>query len=399
MAGNAFQQTMLGLEFDQDRSGPADLFSQACVEQYDDSDPSQYGYLFAQVFEPQVLLEVAALGGVDHEAVTTLVHRPTATLADLADAVDHVDELAVVGQIHLTAALVSISRFDVAARVLTAASARAVSARDKFEIAMLDFVIRNRRDDGTGTAQAFRRMRAAIETGTLPPERVLDACAQGVVWYFKRRELAEADYEWYLAKGADLADRKGLVEPAALSSWYRGIAMVPAARGEVETTRRYMEQARVAASMTLDRRNRPYELHLMKTYHESSLKEHLYLNRDLERVEESGRALIDLDPAWSPSYGELAEAYVKFGRFDEAAGLFDQAASIGPPYVGYHELNAARCHDRLGNDEQALSLYLRLVERGATNEDVVGPARRLAVRTGHPAAGDLPATLPVANPA
>lgn len=385
---------MLGLEFDTTGPDAADLFSQACVEQYHDSDPGQYGYLFAQVFEAQVVQEVAAIEGVDHEAVTTLAYQPTATIAALAEAVDNVQDLPVVGQVHLTAALVSISRFDVAAKVLATAARRAATARDEFEIAMLDFVIRNRRDDGAGVAQAFARMRAAIETGQLPPERTVDACAQGVVWYLKRRELAEADYEWFMAKGAELADQDGLVEPAALSSWYRGIAMVPAARGEVEATRRYMERARDAANATLDRRDRPYELHLMKTYHESSLKEHLFLTRDLDRVEESGRALIELDPAWSPSYGELAEAYVKFGRYEQAAALFEQAALIGPPYVGYHELHAARCHDKLGNDEQALALYLRLVERGATQDDVLDPARRLAAKTGRPAAALLSAPDP-----
>lgn len=37
-------------------------------------------------------------------------------------------------------------------------------------------------------------MRAAIQTGRVPPDRALDACAQAVVWYLKRKEPIEADY-------------------------------------------------------------------------------------------------------------------------------------------------------------------------------------------------------------
>ncbi|MBM0275409.1 tetratricopeptide repeat protein [Micromonospora tarensis] len=236
-------------------------------------------------------------------------------------------------------------------------------------------------------------MRAAIESRALPPDRVMDACAQGVVWFLKRRELSEADFDWFVATGTALAEQPGLVEPAALSSWYRGVAMIPAAKGEVAATRRYMEHARAAARETITKRPRAYEMHLMKTYHESSLKEHMYLTRDEDRAEESGRALIAIDPAWSPSYGELAEAYVRFGRPGPAAELFETAVRIGPPYVGHHLLQAARCRERAGDHELALAHYLSLVDTAEPSPEVVTAALALARRLSHPAQTRLAAAL------
>jgi tetratricopeptide (TPR) repeat protein len=241
-------------------------------------------------------------------------------------------------------------------------------------------------------------MRIALETGEVPPDRAMDACAQAVVWYLKRRELSKVDYEWYLARGTELAETSDLVDPAVLSSWYRGVAMVPASRGEVESTHAAMERAREAALVTLSHRPRAYEMHLMKTYYESSLKEHMYLTRDIDRAEESGQALIAIDPAWAPSYGELAEAYLAFGRPKPAAELFETAISIGPPYVGHHRLQAARCHQKLGHDEEALEHYLALVLPEGTSHAVVLAALSLAEKTDHPARRELAAALASSGP-
>jgi hypothetical protein len=65
--------------------------------------------------------------------------------------------------------------------------------------------------------------------------------------------------------------------------------------------------------------------------------------------------LIDLDQVWAPSYGELADAHRHFGHVAEAAELYAQAASLGPPYVGHHLLRAASCAEEAGQPELALS--------------------------------------------
>ncbi|MET9730308.1 tetratricopeptide repeat protein [Streptomyces sp. NPDC006458] len=375
---NAFQDTLLGLEFTPDPDRPADLFSRACAEEFAHMRLDRFGYLLAQVFEPNVLLEAALLTDLPYESVADLSHRPTESMTRLAELADQAADLPVVAVVNVASALISVSRFDIAARLLVDAYSRATTPREAFEAAMLSFVVTNRRDDGTDSPRQFHRMRTAAETREVPDNRVLDACSQAVVWYLKRKELPESEYRWFLDTGTRLAEARDRLDPGAVSSWYRALAMVPAAEGSAATTRRYMEYAREAAEDTMARRPRAYETHFLKTYHESSLKEHMYLTRDLDRAEEAGRALIALDPSWAPSYGELAEAYVVFGRTEQAAELYEQAVAAGPPYVGHHMLRAARCHQRAGNTHRALTLHRDLSHLAPHDEDVLRTGLDLA---------------------
>jgi tetratricopeptide (TPR) repeat protein len=380
---NSFAQVMLGLAYD-DAVAP-DLFSQACIEEYQQSDPAEFGYLFAQVFEPTVLEEIALLARLDHEDVANLRHQPTDTMRSLANRLGEIRELPTVPLVNVAAALLSISRFNLARGALTEAGARSLTAREQFEIGMLEFVISNRCEDGGSTPAAFARMQAAIEAGDLPPDRVIDACAQAVVWYSKRREISRSSFEYFLSLGRRLAGVPGLVGSAALSSWYRGVAMVPAESKESAQTRRYMELAREEAERTITERPRPYERHLIKTYYESSLKEHMYLSRDEERAEQAARDLIAVDPVWPPSHGELAEALSFFGRPAEAAQAWVTAAELGPPYVGHHRLMAARTLEKLGRPAKALQQYLAMIDIAPPARELLAAARDLAMVTAHPA--------------
>jgi tetratricopeptide (TPR) repeat protein len=381
---NPFQETMLGLELSQWPEGRADLFSRACVEQYQSADMSRFGYLFAQVFEPNVLVEVALLAGVPYEEVAGLRYRPTPTIAHLAERTAHAGDLTVVELVNVAAALISISRFGAATDLLEAATARAAGPLQTFEAWMLVFVVANRCDDSQGTTRAFARMRAAIETGKIPPDRTLDACAQAVVWYMKRREPMEADYQWYLATGQSVADQRERVDPGSISAWYRAVAMVPAAAGDAERTRQFMVYAREAAERAVSLRPRAYERHFEKTYHESSLKEHMYVTRDPDRAEAAGRALIAMDTAWGLSYAELGEAYAFFGRTREAAEMYRRAVAAGPPYYGYHLLQAARWCEKAGMAEESLDHYLTLSHLVPDNVGVLSAGLDLARAMSHP---------------
>jgi tetratricopeptide (TPR) repeat protein len=369
LSGNTFQQTMVGLEFASRPDDQVDLFSRACVEQYRDCDLTRFGYLFAQVFEPNVLVEVALHEGVPHEQLADLSHRPTGNSAHLADLAANAADLSVVETVNVAAALISISRFEAATMVLANAFAKATGPLEHFEAWMLAFVVANRCDDADRTAQSFSRMREAMETGGVPADRGLDACAQAVVWYMKRKDLTESDFQWYLATGRRLAQRAG-ADPAPLSSWYRALAMVPAAEGDAKQTREYMVRARDAARDTLARRPRAFERHLLKTYLESSLKEFMYVTPDLDRAEESCRALIELDPVWAPSYGEAAEAYLRFGKPDLAAAMYDKAVAAGP-------------HEKCGNTEQALAHYEALSRLVPDNAAVLTAGLDLARARAH----------------
>lgn len=356
---NSFQQTMLGLSYTRHDDHEADLFSRACAEQFLDCDFARFGYLFAQVFEANVVTEIALLAGLPHEELDELRHRPTPEVARLADLVAQAADLSVVELVNVAAALISVSRFSLASSVLAQATRRTTTAREMFEVAMLQFIVANRIDDLAGSSSAFLEMRRAIESAQLPPDRVLDAATQAVVWFMKRKELPESEFVWYLDAGRRIAAGSA-ADPASVSSWYRALAMVPAAKGHATLTRRYMEMAHDAAAATTERRPRAYESHLVKTYYESTVKEHMYVTKDFDKAEAAGHALIALDPVWAPSHGELAEAYLRFGRVREAAVAYDAAVALGPPYYGHHLVRAAEAHAASGNNERALELHLEL---------------------------------------
>lgn len=381
-ARNTFQQTLLGLTFNDPYDNPGDLFSQACVEQYLSADFSQFGFRFSQVFEPDVLREVSVLEGIPYSSVTNLSWRGTTPISDLAYALEHMSELSVVELVNVAAAFISVSRFAAASRVLKQASLRSTSARERFEIAMLQFVIFNRLDDATLIQRSFVGMRQAIESDLIPDDRILDACSQAVVWYIKRKALEEQDFNWYLARGRALLDNQAGVKAAGVSSWYRALAMVPAAKGDTAATRQYMASARDAAESAISEQPGAYEMHLRKTYYESSLKEHMYVTKNFSRAEESGRALIALDPLWSPSYGELAEAFSFFKHPAEAVLLYEQAIILGPPYVAHHRIAAAKCHYQLGNTARALEHYKQLAELAPDNIRIMAEGRDLAEEAG-----------------
>jgi tetratricopeptide (TPR) repeat protein len=380
---NTFQQTLLGLAYT-DRSEPVDLFSRACVDQYRNFSPTRFGYLLTQVFEPNVLREVALLAGVPHASVVTLAHRGTPEADRLAELIGHRAALPLPGLVNLATALISVSRFDLAGTVLADAAERAQTPQARFEVAMLEFIIANRRDDGGGSQEAFARMRAAIEADpSIPSHRVLDACTQAVVWYLKRRELSDDMFRWFARTGHALVKTDQEMDSGAVSAWYRGLAMVPAARGDAEGTREYMNRSRAAADETIARQPNAYEMHLVKTYYESSIKEHMYVNRDLDRAVEAGRSLIGLDPTWAPSHGELGDAYLMFGRADQAAEMYDRALELGPPYYGHHLLQSARAHAKAGDVEVALERYRRLADLVPQDAAVLTAALEVARANGH----------------
>jgi tetratricopeptide (TPR) repeat protein len=362
---------------------PGDLFSMTVIEEFERLDDDAYGYRVAQVFEPGVLQEVALLQCLDYNELAALRGPTSARVDALRYRFRSRAELTVPQLVNTATAMISISRFDPAELLIVQARAAETTPRDRFEVAMLEFVVANRRDDGRGSAAAFARMRAAIEAATLPTDRVLDACAQAVVWFLKRRELDEADFRWFHDTGRAYVKGPQEVPTAALSSWFRAIAMLPATQGDKVSTRQLMRQAGDAALQSIAGDDRPFSRHLLKTFYESSLKEHMYVGRDLRAADEVGRKLIGLDPVWGPSYAELAEAHEHFGDLTTAARLYEKAVEFGPPYQGLHRLAAATCRERMGDPEAALDHLLALVDL-APSQTVLERATALADRIAHP---------------
>ncbi|MFF3377821.1 tetratricopeptide repeat protein [Streptomyces sp. NPDC002680] len=382
---NSFHDTMIGLSCSP-TDYPADIFSQACVESFNSCNWFHFGYAFTQVFEPAVLYEVALLEGTRLAPLAILEDRRTDALVRLGAMLDQASEHTVVELLNLASALISISRFELVRNVLAILSERQTTSREDFEIGWLKFVVSNRCEGGSSSPAAFERMRAAVITREVPASRVLDACTQAVVWYVKRRELPTADFERWRELGTSLSKMSGRVEPGALSSWYRGVAMLPAAIGDAAATRHYMNRAREAADACTGGESRAADLNAIKTYYESAVKEYLYVQRDADAAEEAGRALIALDPVWSVSYGELAEVYLQSKRVEHAAQLYEQAAAAGPPYVAHHLLKAATCRERCDDLPGAMALYEKLAGFAPHSRQVMSKGLNLARRLAHPSA-------------
>lgn len=381
-ARNSFAEAMLGL----DPSGehPVDLFSRSCADTFASFESGcGFPYPFTQVFEPDVLREVALLQGLSQSAVENLEYRPTPAarrLADLAAAAAGSDVVHLVG---VASALVSISRFDLAARPVGEARERARTARERFEVAWLELLVSNRRDGGAGSPAAFDVMRTEAGRGGIPEGRVLDVCTQAVVWYLKRREVRKEQFRWAFRTGRELAGRPS-VDAGTASAWYRGVAMFPAARGDAAMTRRCMQRAHDSATEAMAASPHAYTANAVKTYYESTLKEHMHVSHDADAAIAAGLALVDLDPAWAPSHGELADAYAWFGLQEQAAAGFERAAQVGPPYVGHHLVRAARCRAAIGDWDAATDHYLTLLglapDSGAVRAEGGEAARRASTQ-------------------
>lgn len=378
---NAFQRTLVGLHYSGAPPCTPDLFSRACVQAYETANPREFGYQFTQVFEPGVLEEVALLEGVTADAMAMLDYCPTAAMENLRRRLDCCGALSVVERLNLASTLTSVSRFDAAERALPE---QVGTARERFELSWIQFLIFNRRDDGAGSRDAFSMMIAAIDEGGISSGRIVDACTQGIVWYLKRREIDEAQYRWCIETGTHLIRREAGLGSGTISSWYRGLAMVPAAERDAEKTRQYMAHAYDHAARVASDADNYGALNALKTYYESCIKEFMYVRPDLERAEQAGLALIAMDEQWSPSYAELAEVYERFGQTEKAAAYFQKAVAAGPPYVGHNLVSAARAYAKLDDVDAALRYYLTLNELApAPNPDVCREALELATREGH----------------
>lgn len=375
---NSFHQTLLELRYDSSHGLRPDIFSQACVEQFHSRPKQTYGYLFAQVFEPYVLKEVSQIEGVEYEEVESLAYGGGEPLTIIKDLLANRSELSPVEAINLAAALISISRFSLSKAVLDGIAGRCSADRDRFEATMLHFVIANRLADKAGMSKRLAELRQLIQRGNLPPDRAIGAASQAIVWHMKSNVLSDESYQWFLNLGQNLSRPSAGVESGSLSSWYRAVAMVPAAKGDKESTREFMLAARKAAEIAIVTRPRAYETHFIKTYHESSLKEHMYVTRDRNSAIREGEALVALDPVWAPSYGELAEVYRFFGENRQAAELFERAGRLGPPYVGHHLFSAAQSYEADGASNEALVLYQELLAFAPKNASVVVAGFKLA---------------------
>lgn len=379
---NAFHQVMVNMEYEASPDMKVDLHSNTCMEQFALRPTDRYGYKFVQVFEPSVLNELALLEGCCLSDLEQLAIGKNAALNQLRKEIAEIGAKSVLEAVNLASVLISISRFSLALRIIDDIPTEKLTTRDRFEIAMLHFVIQNRHGNPSGMEKTLAAMKSCSEAGGVPDGRILNAACQAVVWYMKSKAISKELFNWYVTQGVKLAKRTHSESPeyidsASLSAWYRAVAMVPAAKGDGLQTRDYMKKAKATAITAIECSKNVYEQHLLKAYYESTMKEYMYVAKDFKKAEEIATALIELDPVWSISYGELADVYQKFGHLYKAAELYEKAGRMGPPYVGHHLFSAAMLWEQLGKPERALSICLTLFQLSPDNPSVVTAALKL----------------------
>lgn len=357
LSSSSFCDTMLlSAEPIDGKAVPKCLFSEGWATIFHTKNFEEYGYPYIQIFEPNVLLEIGVLNNLRFKQLEGMETSLSPISDHLKAMKDGHSELSNPKLSNLIASLISLSRFKSASFYLHILFGRKLCPRGKFEASWLGFLISNRCDDGLDTQRYFDEMIDVVKAEKIPVGRIVDLCTQGVVWYLKRKEIDKETFRWCLATGHSLSQRTIDCDPETTSSWYRGLAMLPAATGDKKNTREYMVLAKEQAVLAMTKNNTPQDAkskNQLKTYYESSIKEYLYVNRNKKRALNAAEKLIELDPLWSINYGETADIYSSFGDHDLAANYYLKAANLGPPYVGYHLSRAVSENMKIGRLDQA----------------------------------------------
>lgn len=369
---DAFSNAVL---FYDDHGAHANSWTRSIHAGLRDQNFDEVPFRVPQLLEPAVLDEVGHLHGLtapEIEAYSYDLRGPIVTLKWLYDMLEWATP---VQRLNLAVCLCATCRYRVAQQVLAAIPYRSLHTDQKIAFHIAKFVIDNRLDRTDQHQSDFTRLKEIIEAERVSPERVLDVSAQAVVWSVKTNSLERSLLAWFVEAGHRAADR--LATPSqgseciALSSFYRGYAMIPAAAGDAAETRRCMTLAeRYAADAGSGKGAGVSEISLRdarKTVLESKLKEMLYVARDLERARQAGRELIDLDRDWSISYHEAAEVEIAEADFAAALRLFEQALAIGLPRRTFSQYMIGACLQQLGRIDAAIAAFKATLEMDPTN--------------------------------
>jgi tetratricopeptide (TPR) repeat protein len=235
------------------------------------------------------------------------------------------------------------------------------------------FAIHNRLEITASHQDDFTALKALMQAHRLSPARVLDVCSQAIVWKLKGNAIDDELNQWFIGTGEmaarQIASSDAPVDLVSLSSFYRGLAMVPAARGDAATTRQYMLLAEDYANAVIrgEKGSSIPAREARKTVYESKLKEMLYVARDVDSARRVAEELIAYDPHWSISYHEAAEVEVTDRQWQRALQHFQQAYTIGFPRLTYSQYMIGACHQQLGNFDQALEAFKGTLLLDATN--------------------------------
>ena len=330
-------------------------------------------YRVPQLLEPSTLFEVAqkhSIGVDELEYFSYSMEGPVAKVKWLADMLEWAPP---VQKLSLAQCLAASCRYRFANEVLAKIPCERLFPDQRLTYHLTRFAIQNRLEITSSHQEDFTALRTLIQSNRTAPARVLDVCSQAIVWKLKGNAIDDELNRWFIETGEttarEIASSCESADLVSLSSFYRGLAMVPAAKGDVSATRHYMLLAEnyAEAVISSEKGGSIPAREARKTVYESKLKEMLYVARDIESARRVGDELIKFDPHWSISYHEAAEVEMKDGQWQHAAQRFQEAYDIGFPRRTYSQYMIGACRQQLGQFDDALEAFKNTLLLDATN--------------------------------
>jgi len=204
------------------------------------------------------------------------------------------------------------------------------------------------------------------------PAFILKAAAPAIVWCFKGVAFSAEFYlrvkSLALQAAASLASSKDFDDLMLLSHFWRAMAMDPAAVGDSKRVSEMMAFSRQYAGQASP--NDPLEecrkLDVIKTYFESSVKEHLHCTRDLDQAQAAALELIKLDPEWPVSRLEAAEVAFTKDQPLLALNQLSIAAGLGGPRKTVSLYYQGQALELLERYPEAIAVYQKVLDRDPT---------------------------------
>lgn len=385
---NTFYQMMIGIGFPDREDRAQSIFNRACAWSYKTANFDDVGYKYIQIFEPGVLNELIALDNAQGRgAEQTGEIRGNNHIAQLDWLHSNLKQVSTVQRLNLAAAYASFCRVGESARILETISdtPRVRDGDLRFEYLMLKFVVCNRLQDRAGSRQAMAAFLDMGKNRKLSVHQIIEVSCQATVWYHKTSEIDKEVYTWFLRKSNALVrDSSAHVGNRIKSSWYRATAMIPSAENKHSASRELMSRAKEYALRANGEVSDPYVLNELKTYYESTIKEHLYYSKDYAKAELAGLSLLKIDPYWSPNWAEVAQVYMTINRFEKAKQLLNKAITLGPPYLNYYHYLLAECECQLGDIDTGLQRYRSILSLDKTNRSSILSGIKWAGQYHHP---------------
>ncbi|PTA66544.1 tetratricopeptide repeat protein [Deinococcus arcticus] len=345
---NAFETYLVNLT----KTTPAPLFVRLSEYNFLRQNFDDPGYRFSQVFEPQVLQELAMLNPLDIDQLEQLNYGVHDHYQSVPWMLRHLQHVTNPQKINLANFLISVCRYALARRVFATIETRQLPARFLRDYHLLGFLLTNRTGQQSQSSEDhLSAILSMVKAGQLQPAEVAHIAAQAIVWNVKDGSVSTSTADTFISLAAQVMERTRDLNVKA--DWYRAYAMVPAYRtGDSKATTHMMDLAEAAAREAHERD--PATVNSLKTVYESRVKEYLHVSRDYALAEQYGARLIQLDPVWSLSYGEMAEVFEAQGNFQAALTYLEKAVELGAPYTQYHRYNKGRMLVKLERYEEAL---------------------------------------------